>query len=241
MKYREKDIEIIYEDSDLLVVNKPYGLVVNSSHTTKEETLQDFLAEYLKISLPDTLSSSTSQDFADVFMVRMGMAHRLDKDTSGVLLVGKTPESLQNLMAQFKSREVGKNYIALTHGEIKNPLIDIQAPIGRNPKNRFRFAVTTEGKHAHTTIEVLKVSPGYTVVSVSPKTGRTHQIRVHLGAINHPVVGDVLYAPRGLLEADQTKFGRLMLHARSIQCLHPTTGEKVTFEATIPSEFENYL
>ncbi len=234
-------IEIIHEDDAILVLNKPFGLIVNRSNTTKEPTLQDFLIEYLDIPAPSEEISSLSNDPQDVFLLRSGMAHRLDKDTSGVILAAKTPESLQNLMSQFKNREVQKTYSALVHGKINDPIIDIDAPIGRNPKNRFRYAVLAEGKEAHTIVKMQKNSLDYSLVSVEPKTGRTHQIRVHLSAINHPIVGDVLYSPQSFQEKDAVNFGRLMLHASTITFSHPSNGEKVTFEVKIPSEFEKSL
>lgn len=240
MKNNFDQLQIIHEDANILILNKPSGLIVNRSQTTKDPTLQDFLIDYLGIAQPDEKISTLSEDPNDIFILRSGLAHRLDKDTSGVVVVGKTPESLAYLMLQFKNREVSKSYTALVHGKIKDPIIDIRAPIGRNPKNRFRFAVVTDGKYAHSIVKPIRTSDSYSLISIEPRTGRTHQIRVHLSAINHPVVGDALYSPRSFFNADLKLFGRLMLHARFIEFSHPLNKEKVSFEAKIPSEFENF-
>jgi len=157
-------------------------------------------------------------------------------------VVAKNSQTLINLMDQFKNRGVAKSYVALVHGKILNPVIEVSAPIGRNPKNRFRYAVVMGGRAAQTVIKVQKTLAGkYSLVSVEPKTGRTHQIRVHLSAINHPIVGDVLYSPKSFRLADYQNYGRLMLHAHRVEFIHPSKGEKVAFEANIPSEFEKVL
>ena len=236
------NIKKIYEDADLLILDKPFGLVVNRSKTTKGETLQDFLIKYLGLPLPPTQVSSFTENQDEIFLLRSGLAHRLDKDTSGVIVVAKNPQTLINLMDQFKNRGVAKSYVALVHGKILNPVLEVSAPIGRNPKNRFRYAVVMGGKVAQTVIKVQKIlAEKYSLVSVEPKTGRTHQIRVHLSAINHPIVGDVLYSPKSFRLDDHQNYGRLMLHAHRVEFIHPSNGEKVAFEANIPSEFEKVL
>ncbi len=229
---------IVYEDASLLVVNKPSGLVVNRSNTVRGETLQDQLMEYLRLSSPEGVSLDESSSPEDIFIARSGLAHRLDKDTSGLVLVGKTPKALHKLMTQFKERKVSKHYVALVYGKLKDPVVEINAPLGRNPRNPLRFAVVASGKPAHTLLKVITGSDAYTLVDVAPKTGRTHQIRVHLSALNHPVVGDILYAPKNLLSMSKNDFPRLMLHAHTISVAHPESGELLTFEAKLPSEFD---
>ncbi|MBD3366460.1 RluA family pseudouridine synthase [candidate division WWE3 bacterium] len=242
------DIKIIHEDEALLVLDKPSGLIVNRSNTTKDKTLQDFLEDYLELFSPDEASdnseasnnSSEEPTPQQIFTRRSGLAHRLDKGTSGIILVAKDPETLRYLMSQFKTRKVKKEYIALTHGKLKDPLIEVNAPIARNPKNRFKFAVVEGGKSAKTTFRLLNFKEKYSLVQAQPKTGRTHQIRVHLSALNHPVVGDKTYAPKSSYQEDKAQFGRLMLHAKQIEIYHPLSRKKVTYATQVPTEFQKY-
>lgn len=229
------NIETIYEDDFLLVLNKTCGLVVNKSRTTKDFTLQDYLLD--KLTFPQGNLDEQSQ----IFVSRAGLAHRLDKETSGVIVVAKNPSVLANLMSQFQSREVVKTYLALVHGVVLDPIIAIDAPIARNPRNRLKFAIVKNGKPSRTLIRLIKNFEEFSLVSAEPKTGRTHQIRIHLAGLNHPVAGDSLYCPGKLLEQDLNLFGRLMLHAWKIGFLHPNNNKKVQFEAKIPSEFANFL
>lgn len=228
-------IETLYEDDSLLILNKPCGLVVNKSQTMKGFTLQDYLLE--KITLPQGDLDEQSQ----IFVSRAGLAHRLDKETSGVIVVAKNSSALANLMLQFQSREVVKTYLALVHGEVSDPVIVVDAPIARNPRNRLKFAIVKSGKPSCTVVKLINKSEGFSLVSAEPKTGRTHQIRVHLAGLNHPVAGDPLYCPKRLLMPDLSRFGRLMLHAWKIEFLHPNNGKKMQFEAKIPSEFGDFL
>lgn len=225
-----KNIEIIHEDAALLVVNKPSGLIVNRSKTTSEKTLQDYLEEYLEI-------DAHFSEGASEFVSRSGLGHRLDKGTSGVLVVAKTPAVLEEVMRQFRERKTSKVYNALVHGSFGDDKVEIQAPLGRNPRNRFKFAVVRGGKPAHTLVETLKVGERYSLLEVRPKTGRTHQIRVHLSALGYPVVGDKLYAPKNKLENDLRLFQRMMLHAHSITILHPVSQKSVTYTANLPEKF----
>lgn len=231
-------LEIIHEDANLLVLNKPSGLIVNRSKTAREKTLQDYLGEYLN--LPQSSVGEEAFSEPEIFEQRSGLAHRLDKGTSGVLLVGKDPKALAFLMSQFKERKIHKEYLALVHGKIIDQKIEIQAPLGRNPQSRLKFAVVEEGKTAKTVVEKLKVVGDFTLVIAKPETGRTHQVRVHLAAINHPIVGDRLYCPKSFLEDDIQKVGRLMLHARKISLIHPVSFKEVTYTAEIPEEFLRY-
>jgi 23S rRNA pseudouridine1911/1915/1917 synthase len=223
----------IYEDDFLLVIDKPAGLVVNRSNTSEGVTLQDVIEEDYDIEETD-----------EEFLSRSGIAHRLDKDTSGVMLVAKDYDTFYGLLDQFKNRLVRKEYIALAHGRIPEDQIEINAPIKRNPKQPLKFAVVSTGKEAITYVEKVKEivinDNNYTLVKVLPKTGRTHQIRVHLAAMNNFIVGDPIYCPKSLLELDVQSFNRLMLHAKTITFKHPETKEEMTFTSELPEEFKRY-
>lgn len=224
----EKNLfNIIHEDAALLVLNKPAGLVVNKSATALQGTLQDLLADYLCIS---------PQDQSE-FAARCGIVHRLDKNTSGVMLVAKTEISFEALKSQFSRRLVEKEYIALLDGILEEPRIEVNAPLGRNPVNRLRFAVVAEGREARTLFKKIAEFPEATLVGVWPKTGRTHQIRVHAAALGHPVVGDILYSSKKRLLFWKEHYNRLMLHAHKISFTHPNSGQKVSFVAELPIEF----
>jgi 23S rRNA pseudouridine1911/1915/1917 synthase len=235
---------IIFEDNDLLVLDKPAGLVVNKSPTTPEGTLQDFLVEKypdlfsVKLDKKQAAAKAALPDFID----RAGIVHRLDKDTSGVIVVAKTPQAFSNLQKQFKSRGVQKEYIALVAGIIEDKKVEIEAPIGRNPKKGLKFAVVSSGRDAQTYVEKIEEvqieGRKYSLIKVEPKTGRTHQIRVHLAAMNHPVAGDKLYSRRKDLKDDDNIFGRMMLHAIKIGFKHPKSNEDVSFESPSPPEFK---
>jgi len=232
-------MEIIYEDNDIIVLNKPPGVIVNRSKTAKEGTVQDFLEEQFG---GEGFWNGFDGTKNSEFCRRTGVVHRLDKDTSGVLVAAKTEESFEELLRQFKGREVQKEYIALVIGEVKEPLIEVNAPIGRRPDNRFKFVVLDKGREAYTRIERVKVLGNFeegpvTCVRVFPKTGRTHQIRVHLAALGNPVVGDRLYSSKTSFGKWEKVFGRLMLHAYKISFKHPSSNKVVSFEAEIPEEF----
>jgi 23S rRNA pseudouridine1911/1915/1917 synthase len=221
-----EEIKTIYEDDSILVVDKPNGLVVNRSNTAKNTTLQDLLEEKYEFSkkYPNT-------DFND----RSGIVHRLDKDTSGLLIIAKNPESFEDLQRQFKSRLVEKQYIAIVLGELKENNLEINAPLKRDPRRPLRFAISTGGRDAVTLVEkqeVIKEEDAvFTKLLVTPKTGRTHQIRVHLCAINHPIAGDPIYLTRKEFEATSKYFSRLMLHATKISFKHPVSKKTLCFES----------
>jgi len=263
-------MQIIFEDDSILVVSKPTGQIVNRAETTRGEvTLQDELEKYLGIkrwaaphpSFARKLASDARvlhqaclparQDFEG----RAGIVHRLDKNTSGVLVVAKTPEAFTNLQAQFKEREVAKEYLALVHGEIKEKdgsasltiKGKIEAPIARNPKDRMRFAVVPGGRKAVTEYEVVRsqesVANGeeFSYLRVKPLTGRTHQIRVHLKYIGHPVVSDPLYLSHRRLKEDRQWCPRIFLHAESLGFTHPQTEAWVRFEVELPEDLQKAL
>lgn len=234
-------MNILYEDSHLFVINKPVGLTVNRSSTTgDEETLFDWL---------DAHRGVIKTDVAE-FNDRRGVVHRLDKDTSGALIIAKTPEAFLNLQKQFKERLVKKEYNALVYGQIDNITHEgftVNAPIGRNPRNRFRQAVVATGREAVTEFAVVSQFNNATLLAAFPKSGRTHQIRVHLCALNHAVCGDPIYSPKDLYKEYVEMLDkhhipvRMFLHARRITFSHPAAGVTTTIEAALPAELQAVL
>ena len=232
------EIKIIFEDDDFIILDKPSGVTVNKAETTKNQfTVQDFLEEKFK----DNQAWLTADKDSDFYM-RAGFVHRIDKETSGILLVAKNPKAFENLQAQFKDRRVEKTYVALSHGVIDTPEGEIAAPVGRLPWNRKRFGVLADGKEASTFYKVIrKFTKPFTLLELNPKTGRTHQIRVHLKYINHPIFGDELYAGRKTARDDRKLLERVFLHAKTISFYHPVNGEKVQFESPLPQDLETLL
>ncbi len=230
----EKEIKIIYEDEYILILDKPSGLVVNRSNTYKETTLQDILEK----TYPEIYSGISDEEY----LSRSGLVHRLDKDTSGIIVVAKNTDTFHYLLQQFKQRKIFKEYVAVVHGEITDEIIEIDAPLARNPKNPLRIAVVSGGKPAFTKIEKIysKNINGdfYTLVRVFPKTGRTHQIRIHLSSIGHPVAGDKIYCAANLLEKDDIAFNRLMLHAEVLGFISPKDQKFHRFKSPLPNEFK---
>jgi 23S rRNA pseudouridine1911/1915/1917 synthase len=221
----------IYEDADLLVLDKPSGLIVNKSSTTSELTLQEMIAEKYEY----------EEDPEDEFNQRAGIVHRLDKDTSGIMVLAKNEKAFRNLLAQFKERKAHKEYLAVLCGKIEEPIIEVDAPIKRNPNSPLKLAIVEGGKEAFTRFELIKEvdleGEWFTLVRALPKTGRTHQIRVHSLAINHPVALDSIYCTQHLLQLCSSRFNRMMLHAHKLSFTHPGTGKIVEFESKIPEEF----
>ena len=218
------DIDIIYEDDDLLVVNKDYHLVVHPGAGNQTGTLVNALLYHVK-------------DFKAIKgEVRPGIVHRIDKETSGLLVVAKTDKALADLSEQMKNKTVTRKYIALVEGVIPHNLGKINAPIGRDPKNRQRMAVTEKGKTSITNFKVLTRYTKYTLIECILETGRTHQIRVHLDYIGFPVVGDPKYGRR----KTETKYGQF-LHAKTLGFIHPKTKKYIEFDSELPTYFQEYL
>jgi 23S rRNA pseudouridine1911/1915/1917 synthase len=215
---------VLYEDADVIAINKPAGMVVHSGAGQHSGTLVNaVLHRFEKV-------SSVGGD------LRPGIVHRLDRFTSGVILVARTDAAHRHLAEQFASREVEKIYTALVHGSVKSDQGRMTTPIARDPVRRIRMtARLASGRQALTSYQVLKRFEGCTLLEVKIGTGRTHQIRVHLASIRHPVVGDKLYgAPAGVL-------GRYFLHARQISFNSPSSGDRITVQAPLPPDLENYL
>lgn len=229
-------IDIVYEDETLLVVNKPAGLVVHPAAGTPSGTLANALAYHFQ-QLP---GSGTG--------VRPGIVHRLDRDTSGLLVVAKTESALENLSDQFRDRTVFKSYVALVHGRVQSNSGRIDQPIARDPSNRTRMAVVRGGRNSLTLYRVRRTYDRFTLLDVELKTGRTHQIRVHLAWIKHPVVGDETYAagrdntiPDPQLRTRIRNLKRQFLHAEKLAFAHPVTKEIVRFEASLPVDLSEFL
>jgi len=226
------DTKIIFEDEDILLLNKPPGVVVNRANTTKKPTVQDWLEKYLKLK-------------DEGIGRRAGIVHRLDKDTSGILIVAKTTEAFENLQGQFKKRSIEKSYQCLAHGKIEVKKGQIKAPVGRLPWNRERFGVLPGGRSAETDYEVISYYKNdediFSLVSVFPKTGRTHQIRIHMKHLGYPLVADEFYAGRKTSREDKTWCPRLFLHAKSISFIHPKTNKKLAFQANFPNDLKKVL
>lgn len=227
-------VDIVYEDDTLVVVNKPAGLVVHPAAGTPSGTLANALAYHFQ-QLPGT-------------GVRPGIVHRLDRDTSGLLVVAKTEAALENLSDQFRDRTVYKSYVALVHGRVLSNSGKIDQPLARDPSNRTRMAVVRAGRNALTLYRVRQAFDRFTLLDVELKTGRTHQIRVHLAWMKHPVVSDETYGggrdntiqdPR--LRARLRSLNRHFLHAEKLGFKHPTTGEFVKFESPLPVELSTLV
>ena len=226
LEYKAEDIplDIIYEDADVAVVNKPQGMVVHPSAGHTSGTLVNALMYHVK-----DLSSING-------VVRPGIVHRIDKDTSGLLMIAKNDKAHNALAAELKDKKSLRKYVAIVHGNLPNDRGVIEAPIGRSDKDRKKQAVTAKGKPAVTRFTVLERFGNYTLVELQLETGRTHQIRVHMAYIGHPVAGDPLYGPRKTLKGHGQ-----FLHAKTLGFTHPTTGELVEFTAEDPAIFKETL
>jgi len=282
-----KKFPIIFEDQDILVINKAPGVVVNRAKTVKTETIQDMMEDSLKdwqdISqnewidlVPDNFSEQWGTP-KEIFKKRMGIVHRLDKNTSGVLVLAKNPGSLVSLLDQFKSRTVSKKYRCLVHGKLKLKEGEIDAPLGRARKDRKKFTVTIEGRAAVTKYKMVKeydfaaveamvvklkenvaesdqekkiqelnkkirtYQQGFSLIECEPKTGRTHQIRVHMKHLDHPLAGDSFYTGRKRSKLDAVWCPRQFLHASELEFMHPRSKEKVSFKAELGEDLDQVL
>nr|WP_321316038.1 RluA family pseudouridine synthase [uncultured Ligilactobacillus sp.] len=217
------DLDIVYEDNDVIVVNKPQGMVVHPAPGHEKHTLVNALLYHSPLS---TINGT----------FRPGIVHRIDKDTSGLLMVAKNDVAHQSLAKQLKEKTNKREYIALVYGNIKEDKGTIDAPIGRNPQDRKKQAVVKNGRRAVTHFEVLKRYQNFTLVKCILETGRTHQIRVHMKYIGHPLVGDPLYGPKKVIG----NTGQY-LHAAVLGFKHPTTGKELLFSADLPQNFQKML
>ncbi|HKY27677.1 MAG TPA: RluA family pseudouridine synthase [Pyrinomonadaceae bacterium] len=229
-------LDIVYEDSDIVVVNKPADLVVHPAAGIHSGTLANGLAYHFQ--QLSTQSGAT----------RPGIVHRLDKNTSGLLVVAKNEAAHENLADQFRAREVFKSYITLVHGLVRLNSGRIESPIARDPRNRTRMAVVRGGRTALSLYRVKRRYESLTLLDVELKTGRTHQIRVHLASIKHPVVGDDVYgAGRDntvrdpVLKARIRRLGRHVLHAERLAFRHPSTNELMEFTSALPAELDEFI
>lgn len=220
-------LDIVYEDSDLLVVNKPRGLVVHPAPGNESGTLVNALMYHCKGSLSGING-----------VIRPGIVHRIDKDTSGLLIVAKNDFSHEKLAMQIKGHSFKRQYRAVVHGNIKDDFGTVDAPIGRSTKDRKKMCVTDKNsRHAVTHYEVLDRFDGFTYIKVTLETGRTHQIRVHMSYIGHPVAGDPVYGPKNGV----TKLNGQCLHAGLIGFIHPRDGRYMEFESDLPDYFTAFL
>lgn len=226
LKAQDIPIEIIYEDSDIIVVNKPKGMVVHPANGNPDGTLVNAIMAICK----DSLSGIGGE-------IRPGIVHRIDKDTSGLLIVAKNDNAHVKMSEQIKNHEVKKTYIALVRGVFKENAATIDMPIGRSISDRKKMAVNKNGKDAITHIKVLKRFDKYTLLQVNIETGRTHQIRVHLSHIGYPIVGDYTYS-NGKNEFDV--IGQC-LHAQKLEFKHPITQKDMCLEAELPQYFKDIL
>lgn len=226
LKAENIPIDIIYEDDDIVIVNKAKGMVVHPGNGNPDGTLVNAIMARCK----DSLSGIGGE-------LRPGIVHRIDKDTSGLIIIAKNDKSHIDISNQIKEHKVKKTYIALVRGVIKENEATINMPIGRSDKDRIKMAVKRNGKTAITHIKVLKRYNNYTLLEVNIETGRTHQIRVHMAEIGFPIVGDYIYSN------GKNPFGVVgqMLHAKRLEFVHPTTKKTVVFEAPLPEYFENVL
>ncbi len=229
------NLRILYNDDDIFAVDKPSGLTVHPGGGNYQDTLVNALL-YYKERFNLSLSDIQGID-------RAGIVHRLDKDTSGVMIIAKNNDSHRKLQHLFRERKVKKEYIALTYGEMKKDTYDVDIPVGRDKKNRLIFSPRSENpKEALTKIRVFTRFNGYSLIKAHPLTGRTHQIRVHLKELGHPVVGDIIYSQKktgkilNLFAGDKTN-PRLMLHSFKILFPHPYKNDIIIIKANVPSDF----
>ncbi len=252
MQDHKPEITVVFEDDDILVITKPAGMTVNRADTTKDEvTVQDWAESKMELK-----SEMVDLEVGNDFYKRGGIVHRLDKETSGVLLIAKNPEAFVELQRQFKERIVKKTYVALAHGKVVPEEGEVNVPVGRLPWNRRQFGVVAGGREAVTRYKVIRNGrlslPGgrqgndnkkevVTLLELYPETGRTHQIRVHLKYLGYPIFADFLYAGRKTQRDDRELLSRVFLHAAKLSFIHPQKKEAVTFESPLPGELQHVL
>jgi 23S rRNA pseudouridine1911/1915/1917 synthase len=278
--YSSLTFDVIFEDDFLLAINKPAGVVVNRAATVEEPTVQDWIKAKLGeeqgieeiINQPDQWQQFIPENFsaqygtaAEIFARRQGLVHRLDKDTSGVLLLAKNPGVLVNLLQQFKKRQTQKKYLCLVHGQLKVESAAIRAPVARSTQNRHKFRTEIDGREAityyrlkdfYSKLNVKKLSAeqrrqlgdnlasyqqGFSLLECLLKTGRTHQIRVHLAHIKHPIVADTTYGGQKRSKLDLAWCPRQFLHAQQLRFQHPQTDEKTVFTAELAADLDKSL
>jgi len=226
--------QIVFENDEFLILDKPSGWVVNDSETTRNiETLQSWIEKNIKSEI------SKSQEY------RSGIVHRLDKETSGLLLIAKTPEAFMSLQNQFKERLVKKEYLALVHGQLDPERGEISVPVGRLPWNRERFGIIPGGRSSETSYQLerkyQKDKEIYSLVRVKPVTGRTHQIRIHMKYLDHPLVSDPFYTGRKRAKRDRAWCPRLFLHAAKITFHDPRNKQIISAESKLPPDLASAL
>lgn len=242
-RFEPEDIplEIVFEDEFLAVINKPAGMVVHPGAGIDRGTLANAIAGHFKFQIPAPNLNAESES-------RVGIVHRLDKDTSGLIVVAKDEQTAEELSRQFHDREVEKSYIALVHGRVEQTAGTIDRPIARDRWHRTKMTVSANGRNALTLWKVRQRFDKYTLLEVDIKTGRTHQIRVHLASINHPVVGDGVYnegRDNSIANVEIRKavaqLGRFFLHAERLAFKHPVTKKSMQFTQTLPRELNGLL
>lgn len=253
------NIRIIYQDDYFLVIDKPPGVVVNRGDSVHGETIQDWVENS---SLIDFTQFATTHDqvvrqgvavdgisqiydpFKE-FINRSGIVHRIDKDTTGLLIIARSPDIFEKIKNLFKERLIHKKYIALVHGLLEAEVGNINAAVGRLPWNRERFGILPGGRPALTTFRVIdritNILGKFSLLEVSPETGRTHQIRIHLKYISHPVVSDNFYAGRKVYRKDLIFCPRLFLHAAKLGFKHPVSGKDINILSKLPTDLEKVL
>lgn len=219
-------IDIVYEDSDVLIVNKSQDMVVHPAPGNYDNTLVNAVLYHCK----DNLSSING-------VIRPGIVHRIDKDTSGLLMIAKNNNAHNSLAEQLKDHSITREYEFICHGVVKEDKITVDKPLGRNPKDRLKMAVVKDGKRAVTHFEVIERYDNFTHMKATLETGRTHQIRVHALSINHPLLGDTVYGPKNT----KFKLKGQTLHAKKLGFIHPTSKEYVEFDSKLPKYFEDII
>lgn len=226
VKPQDIPIDIVYEDEDVLIVNKPQNMVVHPAPGNYENTLVNAILYHCK----EKLSSING-------VIRPGIVHRIDKDTSGILMIAKNNNTHNSLSEQLKDHSITREYEFICHGVVKEDKITVDKPIGRNPKDRLKMAIVKDGKNATTHFEVIERYDNFTHMKARLETGRTHQIRVHALSINHPLLGDPIYGPKNI----KFKTKGQTLHARKLGFIHPRSKEYIEFNSELPEYFRNII